>query len=106
VNEERNSAIAHVVILPSSFDQLLRYYISETEQEAGRCALRQHRSPDEGSAVEIGRVITPRPPTLAATAHLYARKREAMIAEVELVAAQPDDRQHLVSGRILAIAAH
>ena len=81
MNEERNSAIAHVMVLPPSFDQLLRYYISETEQEAGRCALRQHRSPDECSTVEIGRVITPRPPTLGTTAHLYARKREAMVAE-------------------------
>lgn len=89
VNEERNSAMAYVVVLPPPFYQLLRYHISETKQEAARCTLCQHRSPDECSTIKTGRAISPRLLASGATTHLYARRREAMVAEVGVVVAQP-----------------
>jgi hypothetical protein len=51
-NEDGNSATAYVVVLSPPFDQLLRYHISETEQEATRCALRQHWPSDEYGTVK------------------------------------------------------
>ena len=59
MNEERNDAMAYVVVLPPSFNQLLCYYIPETKQEATRCTLGQHRSSDERGTAEIGCVILP-----------------------------------------------
>ena len=89
VDGERRDAMAYVVVLPPSFNQLLRYYIPETKQEATRCALCQHRSSDKCSTVEIGRVIWYRSSALGVTAHLYARRREAMVVEVEVGVARP-----------------
>ena len=89
MNGESNDAMAYVVVLPPSFNQLLCYYIPETKQETTRCTLGQHRSSDECSTAEIGRVISPRPSALGVTAYLYARRREAMVVEVEVGAALP-----------------
>lgn len=89
MNEERNDAVAYVVVLPPSFNQLLRYYIPETKQKATRCALRQHRSSYECSTAGIGRVISPRPSASGVTAYLYARRRDAMVVEVEVGAPLP-----------------
>ena len=59
-NEDRSGAMAYVVVLSPPLNQLLGYYIPETEQDATRCALRQHRSSDKRSTVEMGHVIPPR----------------------------------------------
>ena len=89
MNEERKDAMAYVVILPPSFNQLLRYYIPETKQEAARCTLRQHRSSDKRSTAKIERVISPRSSAIGVSAYLYARRSEAMVVVVEVGAARP-----------------
>ena len=95
--------MAYVVVPPPPLNQLLRYHVSETKQEPPRCALRQHRPPDEHSTVRIGHVIslTSSTSALGATTHLYARRREVMLGEVQAVKV---DRQRFV--RLRAIATH
>jgi len=57
VNEDGKCAMAYVVVLSPPFDQLLCYHISETEQEATRCALCQHWPSDECGTVKMGRIV-------------------------------------------------
>jgi len=90
--------MTYVVVFPPSFNQLLCYYIPETKQEATRCALRQHRSPDEYSTVKMRRVISPRSPALGVAAHLYARRREAITVE-EVGDRCPAQRSKLIDDR-------
>ena len=82
VNEDGKSVMAYVVVLSPPFDQLLRYHISEAEQEATRCALCQHWPSDECGTVKTRRVVLPSFPASSVATHLYARSREAIIAEV------------------------
>jgi len=88
MNEDGNSAMAYVVVLSPPFDQLLRYHISETEQEATRCALCQHWPSDECGTVKTKRVMLSSFPASSVATHLYARSREAIIAEEVAASAQ------------------
>lgn len=80
--------MTYVVVPSPAFHQLLCYHISEAEQEATRCALRQHWPSDECRTVKMSCVILPRLSRLSETTHLYARSMEAMMVEVA-AGAQP-----------------
>ena len=88
MNEGRGNTIAYVVVLSPSFDQLLRYHVPETKQDATRCALSQHRSSDECGAIERKASFTWVPSDLGAKTHLYARSREGMALKV-VTSAEP-----------------
>ena len=85
-NEGGSSAVTYVVVLPPPFNQLLRYHISETKQETGRCGLRKHWLSDECGTIKTRRFVWPRFSTSNVTTHLYARRREAMVVEEEVAA--------------------